>query len=375
MATKKKMLQAAAGNAGGADWKFLTNTYDASNNQVTFEQYDPYNGSDGSQTLTFDTKSLSAYVVSPASFNGQYRVVAERIDTSSSSKTHKIYLIDISGGIGSYSIESSFSFTSTYYPASVGISPNGKTLMMWMGFDRPTYFFDLTSGFSNASIIKQYNIYDFGYGPRGGTYTPIGYLQSSAASNESQSIYQDPSNLSSFTVWDQQWNVLNQGYRGYNYDGSLHFFWGNAVQTYHTPVIHEFPKNSATSSDTIGTTTSYIRPQGINPNEGVDGLSYILGYRMIQDGSGVWQWFAGTRVIDYVSETVVYEDTTSTTYPKGYMPDGRIVLTDNTVLDPTDSFADVTSEYDSDFVSNYNSVNDRSHWYKNGHPSLDPSGI
>lgn len=354
---------AAAGNAGGGgdDPRLIYWTYDTAAKTVTYYQYHPTLGFEDSQTLSLSSSnSPTNYRAMAISWDGTKHAITEYIDSSSSSKTMRTFFIDFSGGVGNLSILGTFDFTGNYYLLYNGVSPEGNSFTFYHA-NNTTRVYDISSSYSSPTQVVSYGPSDYSYGPRGGRYTPQGRIVTYHGSDVGGVISQ--SNSSSVSFLTQSWTGWNQSTMSANYDGSYHFYAGSAVNANYFPYLHKFGSTSATNVN-LGSNNSWtLRAQYCNMNEANDGNSYIAGARVISI-SGEWKGVSGYIIADYTTNTKVREVTTSTIYNGGFMPDGKFVELDIstspytvTVLDPDNSFADITSDYDSDYLAQ---VRDRS---------------
>ena len=359
----------SAAGGGADDARQVYWTFDASAKTVTYYQIHPTNGSEGSQTVSLSSPhSPASYFSMGISWDGSTHAITEYMNSSSSSKTMRTFFIDFSGGVGSLSVLGTWDFTGNYYMTYNAASTQGKTFSFYH-LNNDTRIYDISSSYSSPTLVTTYGPSDYSFGPRGGRYTPQGRYATVHGTDAGGVISQtNASTVGAFIT--QSWTGWNQANMTSNYDGSYHFYSGTAVNTVYFPFVRKFT-STGTSATNLGSDNSWtFRAQYCNMNEANDGNSLIQGSRIVKNGSNVWRDSSGTTVVDYTTNTRVYENTTSTMQPRGFTPDGKVILIDTssgfpysaTILDPDNSFADITSNYHSDFITALGSYNPSLVW-------------
>jgi hypothetical protein len=366
------IMGAAAGPVIGTTARSILATYDTTANSVTFTQYHPTLGLEATQVLQLDSgRTVSSYQSGGVCYNGSRMVIAEIPATTSTSKTSRHYLINFEGGVGNLSVEDTFDYTATYYPTYPVVSPLGKSYAFYQS--NVNYrLYNIESSFSSPTLIKSWTPSELSFGPRGGVYTPRGNIIAFHGTDKGSSIRQ--TGASTYSVYSQAWTGWNQSGRISNYDGTKHFYYGSAVNTNYFPFVRSFDAEG-TSLTNLGVSNSWtLRPYAPNWNEGSDGLQYIVGLRVTQTANE-WKYVNGYLVIDYNSNSIVRTETTTNVIAT-FMPDGKLLVNNltsgtYTALDPTDSFADVSSSYNSTYLSNayvsmFTGNSNRFYWWPNG---------
>lgn len=341
---------------GGDDPRMIYWTYDASAQSITYYQYHPTNGLEGSQTVSLtSSNSPTSYFAMAISWDGSLHAVTEYINSSSSSKTMRTFFIDFTDGVGGLSVAGTFDYTGDYYMTYAGVSPLGNSFSFYHS-NRNTKVYDISSSYSSPTQVVSYSPSQYSFGPRGGRYTPKGNYVTYHGTDAGGVIAQTTaSNVNSFLT--QSWNGWNQTVMSANYNGSQHFYTGSAVNTNYFPYCHRFAFNSTTNNN-LGVNNSWtFRGQYCNMNEANDGNSYVTGPRVVKNASNEWKSVSGYTIVDYLTNTRIREITTSTKYSGGFLPDGKFIELDYSVspttiaiLDPDNSYVDVSSDYNSDYL-------------------------
>jgi len=372
MAIKKKMLQAAAGNAGGGGDTILKTSYDAASNQITLTEYNSVDGEVGSKTIQLQSKTVNLYRFSPVSYDGTTMAVLESLTYDSTQKTHRVYKIDLSNGLDAATASDYFDFSGTYTLGDPFLSPNA-TRICFSNSTNYIYVYDVSTWSSPSQVYSiAWNNYS-NFSPRNmDCVSPNGTFLSTSGSSMSTSIYEDGS---SYSAANQSWGSINRSASGFNYDGSYHFHYGRASNSNYLPYTRRWEYNG-TSATSIGIKAYNGYLNSIHWGEADDANSYIF----LNDLTGTDRNTTRYLVVwDYVDNSLVYQDTTVHFWKS--LPGGKVIVIDSgtglydanadkIVLDINDSYADVTSDYHTDFITNYNGKN---LWWKDGYHSINSS--
>lgn len=334
--------------AGGSSANFYLITIASSTtaNTVTVTAYDVKTGLLNAQTLSLPVRTVANYTNFVFSDNGKYFMFFENSATGQGPNTSYVHVYTATGGPGTLTLAGTYTETAEYSLSNGDISPNGTRICFQRNNVYGLRVIDISSSISSPTILATYSASQFSFGPRGGNYTPAGNIIAGAGSDEGHSFVG-----SGMTQYTQNWTGWNQSSRAWNYNGTRHLYYGSAINTNYYPYIYSGTPTQ-TSLTQLNSSSSLVsqssgRELGVNPNEAVDGLPYMLGRQITSPGDS-YPANGLFVVANYNTGNIVY--TSSFTSSGNFWPNGLIQQFNSStsqymLLDPASSFTDVASNY------------------------------
>lgn len=334
------------GTGAGFDpwYLFQTSNFNTSANTFDYNVYSPTRGLVHSSTVSLPTRTVAAYYQSQVSWDGTTFLVASTSSTGSGTNDRYVHIFDLTGGpTTDIQQDSEWYSSGSYFLNFISVSPRGDRFAVGNGNGFSPYL----DVYDRSSFVRQFSVPSSSFGPRGPAFcSPNGTFIGRAASDESHSV------IESGNRYIHSWNGWNFTVGFSNHSGLKNFYFGSAINTNLVPHIYTANYNSTGVTVVNSSTSNLLYPVGhmpFNPLAGQNALNYISGFKLSPSDYKTSQ---GAAVLNVDTGSIVYNNASYSS--ARFLPDGRVLATGSpsVILDPENSFADVTSEYHPDFIAN-----------------------